>query len=112
MSFPHPTRRQWRFILITLFVIYTIGYIAVRETRLLVHRVGYESRDTGLRYYHYVDEGDFGPVLIFHERSTVDMLLHARDLAYWTFTPWRWLEIVIWHIVPRTYEFRNPPPNK
>jgi len=85
-------------VCITLAV-YGLGYFIARQTHLLVHRVGYETEASGTkRYYHYLDEGDFGPGLVLHD---------GRDLAYWVFTPLRWAEIFVWHLFPRSYEFRN-----
>jgi hypothetical protein len=78
---------------------------------LLVHRVGFESRADGkLSYHHSIDEGEFDRGFFLADRHDVNFRMRCQSIAYWVSTPLRWLEIVSWHFVPRTYEWRNGPP--
>jgi hypothetical protein len=98
MTIPCSTKRRWMIVCIILSV-YGLGYFVARQNHLLVHRVGYETQASGAkRYYHYLDEGGSGPGLVLRD---------GPDLAYWVFTPLRWAEILVWHLFPRSYEFRN-----
>src|SRR6516162_9244579 len=110
MTFPKPKNLRRIIVCIIFIVIYCAGYTVTRQTLLLVHRVGYETQVDGTKYYHhYIDRGEFSRAFIlFGNNRNVGTWLHGQQLAYWVFSPLRWSETAVWHLIPRTYEFRNP----
>ena len=81
-----------------LAALYSVGYVAARSQKYLVHRVGFQSDNGRKSYNHYVDIGDFGPGI-----SQPRVLPYILWSCYWGFTPLRWLEMGVWHFIPRQY---------
>jgi len=89
-------------MLCILVALYCVGYLAARSQKYLVHRVGYQTCDGRKSYNHFVDTGDFGPGIL-QPRA----LPYILTSCYLAFTPLRWLEIGVWHFIPRKYAFRD-----
>lgn len=108
MKVPHPTKRQWIIISILFLSFYGVAYFATRQTCLLVHRVGFETRRDGARRScHWIDTGDFTPGEPYFTRWEVTVTFKEQRVAFWVFTPLRWAETLLWYAIPRTYEHRN-----
>jgi hypothetical protein len=108
MKIPRPTKRQWIIICIFVFAAYSTGYFGARQACLLVHRACSETRTDGTkRYDHSVDTGDFSPGEPYFTRWEIAVSYREQRLIYWFFTPLRWVETIVWYIIPRDYELRN-----
>ena len=109
MTFLRPTRRQW-IALAVVVGIYGLGYIAARQTRWLVHRVSYETKESGTkRYFHWIDRGDFGRAFyLFHGDDFYGVaVIRGQVFIYCVFIPLRLIEASAWHLIPRRYEWRS-----
>ena len=105
-----PRLKKWHWAFLCLLLVYCVGYGCVRHTQLLVHRVGFETGSDGsVGYVHHLDKGEVGNGTAFLKCGNLESWGRVQDAAYWTFTPLRWAEIAVWHIVTRKYEWRNGP---
>jgi len=83
-------RQRWLVAAVVLAV-YCGGYFAAREGHWLVHRVTVETDCDGNKVFsHWIDRG---------KPET-----RAQTAAYWTFTPLRWTEGLVWRVIPRDYD--------
>lgn len=88
-------KRQW-LVLTVLLLSYGAGYAYVRSQRILVHRTSYATEGASRRYFHNVVAGDFGPGLL--QGRATPLVVSG---CYWTFTPLRWLEALVWTMTPK-----------
>jgi len=75
-----------------ILVSYVLSYGFARYTQMLKHRVSH----AGDVYYHAIDTSSR------YSWSPVGLCV---SVSYIVFTPLRWSEALVWHFIPRSYEF-------
>jgi ABC-type Mn2+/Zn2+ transport system permease subunit len=91
MRFLRFRKRVW-LVVGAIFAGYVLSYFCARLTHALVHQVSH----AGDAYFHSVVPGEgsaFSPTRFYVAG------------CYIAFTPLRWTEALVWHFIPRHYEF-------
>jgi hypothetical protein len=91
-------KKRSRVLLGILGFVYGGGYLWARSNHALVHRVSFVSDAGKMDFFHRVTAGDFGPGIL-QSRGTQIVV----TTSYYVFTPLRWFEAVVWHVVPKQH---------